>query len=80
MTSEVISRTSFGSSYEEGRTVFELQSEQGEYVIRIARSIHIPGSRFLPTKMNKRMLKIEKEIQTTIRRIIDKRLRAIEGG
>ncbi|KAG5597301.1 hypothetical protein H5410_038533 [Solanum commersonii] len=80
MTSEVISRTSFGSSYEEGRAVFELQNEQAEYVIRIARSIHIPGSRFLPTKMNRRMLKIEKEIQTTIRRIIDKRLRAIEGG
>ncbi|XP_049374061.1 cytochrome P450 CYP72A219-like [Solanum verrucosum] len=80
MSSEVISRTSFGSSYEEGRTIFELQNEQAEYVIRIARSIHIPGSRFLPTKMNRRMLKIEKEIQTTIRRIIDKRLRAIEGG
>ncbi|KAL3364185.1 hypothetical protein AABB24_013105 [Solanum stoloniferum] len=80
MSSEGISRTSFGSSYEEGRTVFELQNEQAEYVIRIARSIHIPESRFLPTKMNRRMLKIEKEIQTTIRRIIDKRLRAIEGG
>jgi len=46
MSSEVISRTSFGSSYEEGRTVFELQNEQAEYVIRIARSIHIPGSRY----------------------------------
>jgi len=30
--------------------------------------------------MNRRMLKIEKEIQTTIRRIIDKRLRAMEAG
>ncbi|KAK4714493.1 hypothetical protein R3W88_020400 [Solanum pinnatisectum] len=65
MTSEVISRTAFGSSYEEGRTVFELQKEQAE---------------FLPTKRNKRMLEIEKEIQTTIRCIIDKRLRAMEAG
>ncbi|XP_060191143.1 cytochrome P450 CYP72A219-like isoform X2 [Lycium barbarum] len=80
MASEVISRTAFGSSYEEGRIVFELQKEQAEYVMEVARSIYIPGSRFLPTKINKRMLEIEKEIQTTIRRIIDKRLRAMEGG
>ncbi|CAN4103189.1 unnamed protein product [Withania somnifera] len=58
MTSEVISRTAFGSSYEEGRTVFELQKEQAEYVIEKGQSIYIPGSR----------------------RIIDKRLRAMEGG
>ncbi|KAJ8532178.1 hypothetical protein K7X08_012101 [Anisodus acutangulus] len=80
MTSEVISRTAFGSSYEEGKIVFELQKEQAEYVMEVARSIYIPGSRFLPTKRNKRMLEIEKEIQTTIRRIIDKRFRAMEGG
>ncbi|KAK6785229.1 hypothetical protein RDI58_018684 [Solanum bulbocastanum] len=80
MTSEVISRTGFGSIYEEGRTVFELQKEQAEYVIEKGQSIYIPGSRFLPTKRNKRMLEIEKEIQTTIRCIIDKRLRAMEAG
>ncbi|OIT35763.1 cytochrome p450 cyp72a219 [Nicotiana attenuata] len=80
MTSEVISRTAFGSSYEEGRIVFELQKEQAEYVMDIGRSIYIPGSRFLPTKRNKRMLEIEKQVQTTIRRIIDKRLKAMEEG
>ncbi|XP_015082505.1 cytochrome P450 CYP72A219-like [Solanum pennellii] len=80
MTGEVISRTAFGSSYEEGRIVFELQKEQAEYVIDITRSVYIPGSRFLPTKKNKRMLEIEKQVQTTIRRIIDKRLWAMEAG
>jgi len=46
MTGEVISRTAFGSSYEEGRIVFELQKEQAEYVIDITRSVYIPGSRY----------------------------------
>ncbi|XP_009796906.1 cytochrome P450 CYP72A219-like [Nicotiana sylvestris] len=80
MTSEVISRTTFGSSYQEGRIVFELQKEQVEYVTEKGRSIYVPRSRFLPTKTNKRMLEIEKEIQTTIRRIIDKRLRVMKAG
>ncbi|PHT76764.1 Cytochrome [Capsicum annuum] len=79
-TSEVISHIAFGSSYEEGRMVFELQQEQDEDVIEKGQSIYIPGSRFLPTKRNKKMLEIEEQVQTTIRRIIDKRLRAMEGG
>ncbi|XP_055822481.1 cytochrome P450 CYP72A219-like isoform X2 [Solanum dulcamara] len=80
MTGEVISRTAFGSSYEEGRIVFELQKEQAEHVMEQVFSIYIPGSRFFPSKRKKRMLEIEKEIQTTIRHIIDKRLRAMKAG
>ncbi|KAH0738900.1 hypothetical protein KY290_037605 [Solanum tuberosum] len=80
MTGEVISRIAFGSSYEEGRKVFELQKEQAEYVMEQVFSIYIPGSRFFPSKKKKRMLEIEKEIQTTIRCIIDKRLMAMKAG
>ncbi|MCD7446202.1 hypothetical protein HAX54_045259 [Datura stramonium] len=80
MTGEVISRTPFGSSYEEGKIVFELQKEQAEHVMEASFSIYIPGSRFLPSKRNKRMLEIEKEIQMTIRRTIDKRVRAMKAG
>ncbi|MCD7469251.1 hypothetical protein HAX54_008122 [Datura stramonium] len=80
MTGEVISRTAFGSSYEEGKIVFELQKEQAEHVMEKVFSIYIPGSRFLPSKRNKRILEIEKEIQTTIGRIIDKRLKAMKAG
>ncbi|XP_019193508.1 PREDICTED: cytochrome P450 CYP72A219-like [Ipomoea nil] len=80
MTSEVISRTAFGSSYEEGQKIFELQKEQAEHVMEVSRTIYIPGSRFLPTKRNKRMYEIENIVQTSIRSIIDKRLKAMEAG
>lgn len=38
------------------------------------------ASRFLPTKMNKRMKEIDKEIQASLKGIINKRERAIKGG
>ncbi|CAI9089120.1 OLC1v1023630C1 [Oldenlandia corymbosa var. corymbosa] len=79
LTSDVISRTAFSSNYEEGRRIFELQKEQADLILQVARSIYIPGWRFLPTKRNNRMKQIAKEVDNSIAEIINARLKPMQA-
>ncbi|KAI7746122.1 hypothetical protein M8C21_022935 [Ambrosia artemisiifolia] len=80
LTCDVISRTAFGSSYEEGIRIFELIKEQTVLIMEALQSPYIPGSRFLPTKRNRRMEAINKEVNQSIRSIIDNRLKEMKAG
>ena len=43
LTGDVISRTAFGSSYLEGRNIFQLQAEQAERLMSIMEKFAVPG-------------------------------------
>ncbi|CAN6301046.1 unnamed protein product [Urochloa humidicola] len=80
LTGDVISRTAFGSSYLEGRRIFQLQAEQGERLVATIQKIIIPGYLYLPTKNNRRMHEINDEVTSLLRGLIEKRMQAIKEG
>ncbi|KAK6116409.1 hypothetical protein DH2020_049871 [Rehmannia glutinosa] len=74
LTSEIISRTAFGSSYLEGENIFDMLMKLTLIVSRNAHNIKFPGiSRFLPSNDDIESEKLEQGIRDCIVRIIQKR-------
>ncbi|ESQ48514.1 hypothetical protein EUTSA_v10020533mg [Eutrema salsugineum] len=80
LTADVISHTAFGSSYKEGQRIFQLQGELAELIAQAFKKSYIPGLRFYPTKSNRRMKAIDREINIILRGIVSKREKAREAG
>ncbi|XP_078151346.1 cytochrome P450 CYP72A616-like [Carex rostrata] len=80
LTGDVISKAAFGSSYLEGRRIFQLQNELAERLIKALPTLFLPFSWYLPTENNKRMKQISREVETLLKGIIAKREKAIRNG
>ncbi|XP_021718978.1 cytochrome P450 CYP72A219-like [Chenopodium quinoa] len=80
LSSDVISRAAFGSNYKEGQKIFELLKQQTDVGLLMLQSVYIPGMRFIPTSRNRRFKKLEDQMRTSLRAIINKRKEEIEAG
>nr|CAB3477695.1 unnamed protein product [Digitaria exilis] len=80
LTGDVISRSAFGSSFSEGRRIFQLQSEQAQNLVKMINTLYLPGFRFLPTQLNRRIKENAREVEALLRGIVGKRERAMKEG
>ncbi|KAI5585315.1 hypothetical protein BDE02_06G137200 [Populus trichocarpa] len=73
LTEEVITRTAFGSSYEDGKAIFRLQAQQMVLAAVAFQRVLIPGYRFFPTKRNVNSWKLDKEIRRSLMKLVERR-------
>ncbi|KAG8093760.1 hypothetical protein GUJ93_ZPchr0012g20047 [Zizania palustris] len=73
LTTNVIARTTFGSSYKEGKEVFVAQQELQLIAFSTINSVHLPGLQYVPTKMNVRRWQLEKKVRGTLMAMIHER-------
>ncbi|KAE8667082.1 putative GHMYB10 [Hibiscus syriacus] len=74
LTADTLSRTAFGSSYEEGKKIFEYQKEL------ISLTLEAMQSSFVPTKKNQRRKKLNKEITSMLRNVIQREKHGVRMG
>ncbi|KAK8656778.1 hypothetical protein V6N13_098715 [Hibiscus sabdariffa] len=73
LTEDVVTRTVFGISYEDGKAIYRLQAQEMVLAAETFQKVFIPGYRFLPTKRNLRCWKLDKEIKKSLTKLIEHR-------
>ncbi|XP_057954510.1 cytochrome P450 CYP72A616-like [Malania oleifera] len=80
LTGDIISRTAFGSNYEEGKKILELQKELQVLAIEAMRTLYIPGYRFIPTEKNRRRKMLDKKITSMLRNLVERKEELMQSG
>ncbi|KAF6164530.1 hypothetical protein GIB67_025356 [Kingdonia uniflora] len=75
LTEDIITRTAFGSGYEDGKAIFRLQTQQEVFAAEAFQKVFIPGYRFLPTKDNTTSWKLDKEVKKSLIKLIERQKR-----
>ncbi|XP_075646980.1 cytochrome P450 714C2-like [Castanea sativa] len=74
LSADIISKACFGSNYSHGEEIFlKLKTLQG---IMSKGNVGVPGFRFLPSKNNRAMWKLEEEINSMILKVVKQRTEA----
>ncbi|MCO5608312.1 hypothetical protein L7F22_062518 [Adiantum nelumboides] len=80
VTADIIAHTAFGSSFAEGKEVFDLQHKQQVLFSKLNATMYIPGSQFLPTTQNRYRKKLRNRVNEVLGQIIQKRMALGERG
>ncbi|PIA26884.1 hypothetical protein AQUCO_08600035v1 [Aquilegia coerulea] len=80
LTIDVACRTIFNCSYAEGKRLFQLQRELLDRVVQTLGFTGIPGFSFLPTKENRRMKYLDRELHTLMRDIVIRKEKTMKTG
>lgn len=80
LTADIIACTEFGSSYEKGKRIFELLTTLQELTLQFAHFVWLPGSRFLPTSWNREIRRLKREMEKSLREIIQERRELVKLG
>lgn len=70
---EITTLTQFGSSYEQGKKIFQDLEFLRDFVFHHGHYLIIPGSRFFPFASFRKMRKIKKRVDHSIRQLIQER-------
>ncbi|XP_051127243.1 cytokinin hydroxylase [Andrographis paniculata] len=80
LTADIISRTEFDTNFEKGKRIFEMLTNLQSLVARASRHLWFPGSRFLPSKYNREIKSMKKEVERQLMEIIQSRKDRVEVG